>query len=125
MSSGFSRRGLFSLFARPLKATGEGAKAVGNAITGKARDGSASAALSGPMVAVIQGRHCTALEDYCSLCVERCPEPGALHASQIIPMVVPEVCTGCGICQQVCPAPENAVLMLPRRTPESSAPPVE
>ena len=118
MSSGFSRRGLFSLFARPLKATGDAAKTVGSTLGGKGP--TPAPASSVPMVAVIQGRHCTALEDYCSLCVERCPEPGALHASQIIPMVVPEVCTGCGICQQVCPAPENAVLMLPRRSPKKT-----
>ncbi len=124
MSSGFSRRGLFSLFARPLKATGGAAKTVGASL-GKQSAPPSAPVPSVPMVAVIQGRHCTALEDYCSLCVERCPEPGALHASQIIPMVVPEACTGCGICQQVCPAPRNAVLMLPRRTPESSAPPAE
>lgn len=123
MSSGFTRRGLFSLFARPLKATGEGAKAVGDAIAGGSQPAAATPPV--PMVAVIQGRHCLALENYCSVCIERCPEPGAMHASQLIPMVVPEVCTGCGICHQVCPAPENAVLMLPRRTPESSAPSVE
>ena len=120
MSSGFSRRGLFSLFARPLKATGDAAKTVGASLVGKGATPPAPVPAV-PMVAVIQGRHCTALEDYCSLCVERCPEPGALHASQIIPMVVPEVCTGCGICQQVCPAPGNAVLMLPRAVPDGAA----
>ena len=46
-----------------------------------------------------------------------------MNTSQMIPMVVPEICTGCGICQQVCPAPENAVLMLPRRLPKPPAPP--
>lgn len=121
MSTGFSRRGLFSLFARPLKATGEGAKALGHAIAGSSQPATSNPPV--PMVAIIQGRHCLALENYCAICVERCPEPGALHASQIIPMVVPEVCTGCGICQQVCPAPENAVLMLPRRTPEPTGEP--
>lgn len=120
MSSGFSRRGLFSLFARPLKATGDAAKTVGASLVNKNVPPAAPDS-SVPMVAVIQGRHCTALEDYCSLCVERCPEPGALHASQIIPMVVPEVCTGCGICQQVCPAPENAVLLLPRAVREEAS----
>lgn len=119
MSSGFSRRGLFSLFARPLKATGDAAKTVGASLSGQ---GAAEPEPGPPVpvVAVVQGRHCTALDDYCSLCVERCPEPGALHASQIIPMVVPEVCTGCGICQQVCPAPENAVLLLPRAIREEA-----
>ena len=121
MSSGFSRRGLFSLFARPLKASGETARAVGNAFAGTTPAEAPPAAPPVPMVAIIQGRHCLALESYCSVCIERCPEPGAMNIAQMIPMVVPEICTGCGICQQVCPAPENAVLMLPRRT--SPAPP--
>lgn len=121
MSSGFSRRGLFSLFARPLKASGETARAVGNAFAGTTPAEAPPAAPPVPMVAIIQGRHCLALESYCSVCIERCPEPGAMNTVQMIPMIVPEICTGCGICQQVCPAPENAVLMLPRRT--SPAPP--
>jgi Pyruvate/2-oxoacid:ferredoxin oxidoreductase delta subunit len=41
-----------------------------------------------------------------------------------IPMVVPEICTGCGICHDVCPAPTNAVLVLPRRrSPRITQPP--
>lgn len=43
--------------------------------------------------------------------------------SDIIPMVVAERCTGCGICQQVCPAPENAVLMLARPEPPAEQAP--
>ena len=111
MSSGFSRRGLFSLFARPLKATGDTAVSVGQTLAGR---GETPPPPPQRLVAIIQGRFCEAPENYCSLCVERCPEPGAMHSTDIIPMVVPEICTGCGICQQVCPAPENAVLMLPR-----------
>jgi Na+-translocating ferredoxin:NAD+ oxidoreductase RNF subunit RnfB len=68
------------------------------------------------MVAVIQGRHCIALTSYCSVCVERCPEPGAIDSRDLMPMIVPDLCTGCGICHQVCPAPTNAVLMLPRKS---------
>lgn len=122
MSSGLTRRGLFSLFARPLKATGETAKSVSRAFVGKTPVTAPGTTPSVPMVAIIQGRHCLALESFCSVCFERCPEPGAMNTSQMIPMVVAEICTGCGICQQVCPAPENAVLMLPRRTPDSPAP---
>jgi Pyruvate/2-oxoacid:ferredoxin oxidoreductase delta subunit len=40
-----------------------------------------------------------------------------------IPMVVPEICTGCGICHDVCPAPTNAVLVLPRRPSQRFTPP--
>ncbi len=49
----------------------------------------------------------------CSTCVERCPVPGAIRVTQGKPTIVPETCIGCGICHQVCPAPRNAVMMLP------------
>jgi Na+-translocating ferredoxin:NAD+ oxidoreductase RNF subunit RnfB len=98
MNSRLTRRDLFSL------------------LTGQARQASATPALSDvERVAIIQGRRCLALTSFCSVCVERCPVPGALKTTDGLPSVVPDVCTGCGICQQVCPAPENAVLMLPRR----------
>lgn len=121
MASEFSRRGLFSFLARPLKATGDAAKDMAAHLA----NSSASASDNPPQrfVAIIQGRHCTAPENYCSLCVERCPEPGAMTSHDIIPMVVAEVCTGCGICHQVCPAPDNAVLMLPRPEPPPDEPP--
>jgi Na+-translocating ferredoxin:NAD+ oxidoreductase RNF subunit RnfB len=67
-------------------------------------------------VAVIQGRRCVALTSFCAACAERCPVPGAMQVVNGMASVVPEACTGCGICQQVCPAPTNAVLLLPRRT---------
>ncbi len=72
----------------------------------------------GPKVAVIQGRHClTYRELMCSTCYERCPEKGAIVIEQGIPQVVSDLCTGCGDCHDVCPAPTNAILMLaPRPT---------
>lgn len=120
MSSGFSRRGLFSFLARPLKATGEAAKDMASTLSGSGNSNPETTPQR--FVAIIQGRHCTAPDNYCSLCVERCPEPGAMDTSDIIPMVMAEVCTGCGICHQVCPAPDNAVLMLPRPEPPAEQP---
>lgn len=49
----------------------------------------------------------------CSVCVERCPVPGAISLAGNVPQVNEALCTGCGQCQHVCPAPENAILMLP------------
>ncbi|MBK8040780.1 MAG: 4Fe-4S binding protein [Verrucomicrobiaceae bacterium] len=66
-------------------------------------------------VAIVQGRFCIALTSFCSACVERCPVSGAMKKERGMPMVVADICTGCGICHDVCPAPRNAVLMLPRR----------
>lgn len=69
-----------------------------------------------PRVAVIQGRHCLAYRSLaCSVCAERCPEPGAIVRERGIPRVVADACTGCGVCRDVCPAPTNAVLVLAPR----------
>ncbi len=114
MAAEFSRRKLFTFLARTRK-DGEEPQA-GPAIP------PVPPAPTGPMLAIIQGRHCTAPDDYCSVCIERCPEPGAMTEHEIIPMVIAEHCTGCGICQQVCPAPTNAVLLVPRPQPPEAAP---
>jgi Na+-translocating ferredoxin:NAD+ oxidoreductase RNF subunit RnfB len=109
VSAGISRRELFSLFARPLRSIPSPAAPV------RADRPKPATAQEVARVAVIQGRFCLAYTSFCSVCVERCPVPGALPSQAGIPMVVPELCTGCGICHQVCPAPRNAVLLLPRR----------
>ena len=49
----------------------------------------------------------------CSVCVERCPVPGALAWADGVPAVEERLCTGCGVCQHVCPAPHNAIAILP------------
>ncbi|HYG36210.1 MAG TPA: 4Fe-4S binding protein [Clostridia bacterium] len=105
MKSQLTRRDLFSLLVRPFQAPAEVPAQV----------------LTEPQVAVVQGRHCLALTSFCAACVERCPVPGAMKLSQGMPQVVADACTGCGICHQVCPAPVNAVLLLPRRRQPSRA----
>lgn len=67
-----------------------------------------------PKKAIIQGRHCLAYQrSFCSTCSERCPVQGAIKTEMGIPQVVAGACTGCGICADVCPAPTNAILMMP------------
>lgn len=60
-----------------------------------------------------------ALGTQCNTCVERCPLTGAIApqggGSPKPPTVDPELCEGCGVCQYVCPAPMNAILILPKR----------
>ncbi len=122
MSSGLSRRGLFSLFARSFRAPDEGVKAA-QALSGRAEN-SLPASAPQPRVAVIQGRFCLAYTSFCTVCVERCPVPNAMKVEKGIPMVVADACTGCGVCHDVCPAPTNAVLVLPRRRiPRFTSPP--
>lgn len=117
MSSGLSRRGLFSLFGRSV---GAPAKAAVETASSQAAPPAVEAT---PKVAVIQGRFCLAYTSFCTVCSERCPVPGAMKVAQGIPLVVADACTGCGVCHEVCPAPPNAVLMLPRRRTPRFAPP--
>lgn len=49
----------------------------------------------------------------CTVCSEQCPVPGAIALTDGRPRIVEDVCTGCGVCQFVCPAPHNAVLLMP------------
>ncbi|MEK7415376.1 MAG: 4Fe-4S dicluster domain-containing protein [Planctomycetota bacterium] len=49
----------------------------------------------------------------CTTCSERCPVEGAITLTNQRPQVVADRCTGCGICHHVCPAPRNAVLVMP------------
>ena len=106
MSAAVSRRGFLSALTRSFK---EKAPATPRPLEPPA------AADTAPRTAIIQGRFCLALTSFCSVCSERCPVPGAIHRERGLPMISADVCTGCGICQDVCPAPRNALLMMPRR----------
>jgi len=51
---------------------------------------------------------------FCTVCSEQCPVDGAITLDERNrPTVVEQTCTGCGVCQYVCPAPHNAVLLMP------------
>ena len=63
--------------------------------------------------AVVQRHDCIADHSFCSVCVERCPVEGAIIMDGLKPRVVQDLCTGCGVCHLVCPAPNNAIMMLP------------
>ncbi|NND95801.1 MAG: 4Fe-4S dicluster domain-containing protein [Pirellulaceae bacterium] len=49
----------------------------------------------------------------CTVCSERCPVDGAIDLDSGKPTVNESTCTGCGMCRYVCPAPENAILLMP------------
>lgn len=118
-----SRRGLFSFLGRSLRRPAESAKSTGDSAIG-ASTPAQPAAEPQDRVAVIQGRFCLAYTSFCTVCAERCPVPGAMKVEKGIPMIVPDTCTGCGVCHEVCPAPTNAVLVIPRRrTPRFTPPP--
>ena len=115
-SQSVSRRGVFRAIFRPLSRHFETEKSGEDELKGE----------SGARVAVIQGRFCLAYQGgVCFTCSERCPEPGAITTKQAIPTVHADICTGCGICHDLCPAPRNAILMIdqPRnQTPSEISP---
>jgi Fe-S-cluster-containing hydrogenase component 2 len=49
----------------------------------------------------------------CTVCIERCPVPEALRLVDGVPVVEASLCTGCGQCAYACPAPSNAIAILP------------
>jgi ferredoxin-type protein NapG len=65
-------------------------------------------------VAWIQNMACLAhTGSFCTVCSERCPVPGAIEVTAGKPRILEDVCTGCGVCATVCPAPVNAVVVMP------------
>jgi MauM/NapG family ferredoxin protein len=52
----------------------------------------------------------------CTVCSEHCPVAGAINVAAGKPTVNEDNCTGCGVCRYVCPAPENAILLMPAFT---------
>jgi ferredoxin-type protein NapG len=49
----------------------------------------------------------------CTVCSEQCPVENAIEIRAGKPTVNEATCTGCGVCRSVCPAPENAILLMP------------
>lgn len=50
---------------------------------------------------------------FCTVCEEHCPVPGAITLKEGKPSIHSAACTGCGICHHVCPAPTNAIAVMP------------
>ena len=62
----------------------------------------------------IDSRHCQASSpNLCSNCIERCPVDGALSLVEGRPTVHAAACTGCAQCRDACPAPQNAISIVP------------
>ena len=49
----------------------------------------------------------------CTVCQEQCPVDGAITFSGGVPMINKTLCVGCGCCHYACPAPTNAIAILP------------
>ncbi|MDP7006211.1 MAG: hypothetical protein QF718_08395 [Phycisphaerales bacterium] len=48
----------------------------------------------------------------CTVCVERCQVEDAITIEAGRPKINPDVCTACGVCLYVCPAPGNAIHLI-------------
>ncbi len=69
-----------------------------------------------PSFALILDRFCLAYQgSFCSVCSERCPESDVITMEQGKPRINPELCTGCKICHEVCPAPKNAIFLVSKK----------
>ncbi len=49
----------------------------------------------------------------CDACVVACPVEHAIELRGNVPVISTHVCTGCGMCREVCPASRNAVAIIP------------
>lgn len=60
---------------------------------------------------------------FCTVCAEQCPVESAMEVVNGRPRIHEDRCTGCGVCQHVCPAPANAILLMPvaERPPATTA----
>jgi len=109
-SKPLSRRGLFRALLQPFSQHLESEKSTG------LEEDVVEVDPDAPKIAVIQGRFCLAYQGgLCFTCSEQCPVPGAITTKQAIPTVHLDICTGCGICHDLCPAPRNAILMVERK----------
>ncbi len=90
-----------SAVAAPLVAMNEAAEA-----RGRAKE-------PAPKAVFVVARHCLAYQgSFCSVCREQCPVDGAIQVENGRPFVRLETCTACGKCQEVCPAPVNAIRIM-------------
>jgi len=65
-------------------------------------------------IAVINEKLCHAFQGMdCDYCVKDCPFPGEaiFLDDQRRPVVVEDVCTGCGLCENICPSRQSAIIV--------------
>jgi ferredoxin len=79
----------------------------------------AATAIARDQVPAVLAHRCLATRSFCSVCVERCPVPGAIVVELGRPRVEPARCDGCGLCVLTCPAPVLAFELVPRAPKES------
>lgn len=74
------------------------------------------------LVPKVLEHRCLATRSFCSVCVERCPVPGAIVVTLGRPRVDPAQCNGCGRCVVTCPAPVLAFELVTRAPTKKELP---
>lgn len=62
-------------------------------------------------------------EEPCTVCSDECPIEDVISLVDGRPVIDEDYCTGCGICQYVCPAPHNAIMLRPATDRPAYIPP--
>lgn len=107
--SGLSRRDFFKRFL------GGGVAPSADPLSPLEADEAPRDAVGEDLVAVIQAKYCLAYEEIpCTDCHDHCPEPNVIVMEQGVPRIHVDRCTGCRICQDVCPSSAEAILMVKR-----------
>lgn len=116
----FFRKSIFSLGEAVCNASGV-MKTAPAAVATAPDDGDFVPMPREELTAVPHGGNCLAKNSGCFACMERC-EPGAI---KLIPgvgiRINQQLCTGCGICEYVCPVTPKAVRMQERCTIQTSS----
>ena len=66
------------------------------------------------MVAKTDHRHCLAKNCGCFSCVDRCESEAIMLIPGVGIRINPQLCTGCGTCEYICPVTPKAVTIVPR-----------
>lgn len=109
----FLRGRLFGGMAKAAAAVAAPLTAMNDAVEAKAAARQAQVTPPAKKKVFVLARNCLAYQSsFCSVCSEHCPVPGAIQVEQGRPFIVADACTACGKCQEVCPAPRNAILVM-------------
>jgi ferredoxin len=116
---------LESFYRARAAATSGGAQGLPPAVHREGLEFLPASRVGVPELATVRVRESTCLAwqgSFCTVCSEHCPARGALLLELGRPRVDPTLCTGCGACIQVCPAPINGLMWAPRPAPAAAAP---
>lgn len=109
----FLRGRLFAGAAKVASAVAAPMAAMNQAVAAQAKQEAQVAPIAVKKSVFVVARDCLAYQrSFCSVCSEHCPVAGAIKVENGRPFIQADVCTACGICKDVCPAPRNAIRIM-------------